>query len=147
MNRFIQYPLRGSADFVLAHLKTDIARKKMSDIPCFQFSAFLPGEQARLRDLKELLVAVIKAGDWADETTKLLSDHYQAKHNLPMPKAIKRRNGNWFVPINGSATVGITVTPDGIIHVPFIWIREGQTQTQWGQFEAAIRAAIKAAGG
>lgn len=147
MKRFIQYPLRGNADFVLAHLKTDITRKKMSDIPCFQFSAYLPGERARMRDLKELLVAVIEAGDWADETTRSLSDHYPAQHNIAQTQFIRRRNGDLYVPIAGSSKIGITITKDGEVYVPKVWYTEGQTQTQWGRFEAAIRCAIKAGGG
>lgn len=146
MARFFQQLLRGSADFVLVHFKTDLLRSKPTDIPCFQFSAFLPAERARMRDLKELLAGVIATADWADQATKPLSDHYPAQHNLPLPRPIRRRNGDIYVPING-AVAGITITADGYVHVPFIWYREGQTQTQWGKFEAAIRSAIKAGGG
>lgn len=146
MKRFMQWQLRGSADFVLAHFKTTLNRQQPSDIPCFQFSAFLPGERARLRDLKDLLSAVIQAADWADESTKNLSDHYPAQHNLPTPKFIRKRNGDLYVPIAESTTMGITITADGYVHIPFIWYREGQTQTQWGRFEAAAREAIMLGG-
>lgn len=142
MVRFIAYPLRNNKDFVLAHLKTDITREVKRDTPCFQFSAFLPGEQATKHDLKELLAAVVRAGDWADEITKGLSDHYPAHHEFVQTICIKKRNGDVFIPLSKTAKPGITLTKSGEVQIPRLWFTEGTTQVYWGDFEAAIKLAL-----
>lgn len=124
-------------DFALCHFKRDV--------PCFQFSGFSIADKAGEKELRALLKAVVNLADFADETTKGLSDHYPAQHGLKPLPALKR-NGTVRVAIEpNNLQTHITITHEGII-VPFLWFNEGTTQEKWGRFEAALRETIRLIG-
>lgn len=123
-----------SSDMVLCHFKRDI--------PCFQFTGFQPADMAGVKELKQLLKAVVNLADWADETSKPLSDHYPAKHGLEPAQALKR-NGAIRLPLDRrNPSVYISIYHD-YVEVPAVWYNSGKTQESWGKFEAAIREAIR----
>ena len=124
-------------DFALCHFKRDI--------PCFQFSGFGDQDLAGVSELKSLLKGIITLGNFADVTTKGLSDHYPAQHNLDPLPALKR-GGVVRVPIEpNNYKVCITIHHDRVL-VPFVWYTEGTTQEKWGRLEAAVRETIRLIG-
>lgn len=121
-------------DFALCHFKRDV--------PCFQFSGFSAEDKADEKQLRYLLKAVVNLADFADQTTKGLSDHYPAQHGLkPLP--VLKRGGLVRVPIEpNNLQTHITIAHDHVA-VPFLWFNEGITQEKWGRFEAALRETIR----
>jgi len=121
-------------DFALCHFKRDI--------PCFQFSGFSAADKAGEKELRSLLKAVVNLADFADQTTKNLSDHYPAQHGLkPIPA--RKRGGLVRVAIEpNNLQTHITIDYQ-FVTVPFLWFNEGTTQEKWGRFEAALRETIR----
>ncbi len=123
-------------DFALLHFK--------GDIPCFQFSGFSKSDKATEKDLKQLLAAIVKLADLADETTKGLSDHYPAQHAMKPAKPLKQGPAIRLPLDARDPSVYISIWPD-YIEVPAVWYNAGSTQVKWGRLEAAVRETIRLA--
>lgn len=121
-------------DMVLCHFKRDI--------PCFQFTGFQFADVAGKKELKQLLKAVVNVADWADETSKPLSDHYPAQHNIKPEQALRVGKKIRLPFSRRDPSIYITVWLDRV-EVPAVWYNSGKTQEDWGRFEAAIRETIR----